>query len=500
VSSNSEIARKLVLETDAQINAAGGDRTRVKIEAYRLLRAQGLDDEADLLMTWDSVSRANANHTPPAADSPAVPSAPRSPASPSFLSAPAAPSGRSFRNKKLLIVSAFLVAIAVAGALLIRRTISPVVVPVSHFVGGHGKNRKLIVFVHGVIGDMDNTWVNAKTHASWPEMFRSDDELSKFDVYVYGYASPATGNASTIEEIAVRFLQFLKDSGDFQNYGEVDFITHSMGGLITKRMLNKLNTPADVHLLQQVRTVIYISVPSNGADAAVVASWLSQNPQFKGMDPKAASDFLQGVEGDWANMLRNRNPSSPFPRTYSAYETLSTGPITVVPKLYTSELSDEPVIGFDYNHIDIVKPQDRDAEVYGWTKARILESANKADGTEGRKLDDEKESAHFELQGDEDAVQAIQAELRLVERKQSPSKSRDALRDQHWTYADNSWNKAKIVTSDSERVHRLLDKLDRSRRKTCTDASEGVAIFCEANPSDFDVLTMMGTTKRVRMK
>ena len=49
-------------------------------------------------------------------------------------------------------------------------------------------------------------------------------------------------------------------------------------------------------------------------------------------------------------------------------------PLKVVPELYTSQLSDDRPLGFDYNHIDIVKPKDRDAEVYQWVKARLLEN------------------------------------------------------------------------------------------------------------------------------
>jgi hypothetical protein len=43
-------------------------------------------------------------------------------------------------------------------------------VPKSHFVSQKNGNHKLVVFVHGVLGDMDNTWVNPDTQASWPEM------------------------------------------------------------------------------------------------------------------------------------------------------------------------------------------------------------------------------------------------------------------------------------------------------------------------------------------
>src|SRR5258706_13825833 len=74
-------------------------------------------------------------------------------------------------------------------------------VPESHFVKGPG-HKKLIVFVHGVMGDMDNTWENAETHSSWPRMVSQDKDLADFDVFVYGYFSPKLGEASNITELA----------------------------------------------------------------------------------------------------------------------------------------------------------------------------------------------------------------------------------------------------------------------------------------------------------
>jgi WD40 repeat protein len=335
------------------------------------LRSKRLEEDAEPSKTVDAITRTmGANRSPPP---PQVTSRTR----------------RIAQGKVRETAGAMFLGIAVLGffiflgihlgpyirTLLVNR-LSPVVVPKSHFVGDHGKNKKLLVFVHGVMGDMDNTWVNAETHASWPELIAGDKDLSDLDVFVYGYASPAMGDASTIERISVRFLQQLKDYRFFDEYKEVNFVTHSMGGIITKRALVMLDTPAESSTLQRVHTVIYISVPSNGADLAALASWISDNPQFKGMSPKSASDFLESVESDWANLLRQRPAPLLFPRTFSAYETLPTGPVQVVPALYTSELSDGRVVGFDYNHIDIVKPKDRDAEVYQWVKARLLEKVS----------------------------------------------------------------------------------------------------------------------------
>jgi pimeloyl-ACP methyl ester carboxylesterase len=246
-------------------------------------------------------------------------------------------------------------------------------VPESHFVKS-SSNSKLIVFVHGVLGDMDNTWENSETKRSWPLMFSEDKQLSDFDIFVYGYFSPKLGHASNVNQIATRMCQDFRDNY-FSQYEQVHFITHSMGGLVTKRCLDTLNTPINYPTLQKARTVLYISVPSAGATVATAASWVSLNPQFDDMNPKTAIAFLQGMEGDWHSLLNARNAANPFPRTFSAYETRSTAVIKVVPTLYVSELSDENSIAFDYDHIAIVKPRSETSDIYRWAKKRILDGS-----------------------------------------------------------------------------------------------------------------------------
>jgi ActR/RegA family two-component response regulator/pimeloyl-ACP methyl ester carboxylesterase len=276
----------------------------------------------------------------------------------------------------LAVVAGIVIGIALLPRILaIFGSVNPRV-PRSHFVGEYGTNKKLIVFVHGVLGDMDNTWLNQDTGAYWPKMMRDDPQFQDFDVFVYGYNSSAFRQASDIEQIAERLAQQLKDRNIFSSYGEIDFVTHSMGGVVTKRMLNSLYTPVEIGKLQRVHCVVYIAVPSSGAGTAVLASWFSRNPQFKSMDPKTAADFLASVETDWARLLRERTASAPLPRSFSAYETVPTYGITVVPELYTSQLSDGTIMPFDYNHADIVKPPDRNSDVYRWVAARIRESSS----------------------------------------------------------------------------------------------------------------------------
>lgn len=280
-------------------------------------------------------------------------------------------------NRRRKFVKAFLglgLAIVAGFAMkwLIWKEACPsVTVPHSHFVKSK-ENKKVIIFVHGVLGDVDNTWVDAATHTSWPALITEDPAMQDYDVYVYGYKSSCGGDSSDITEIANRMGRQLQDDHFFSKYQEIDFITHSMGGLVTKRMLASLNTPRDSNKLQLVHSVLFIAVPAAGAPVASLAAWLGDNPQFKNMKPNDSRAYLQSIDQDWANMSNARTPDRPYPRYYVAYETGDVASLKIVPALYTSTNSDLPPIAFDYNHITIVKPTSTDDDVYKWARARIL--------------------------------------------------------------------------------------------------------------------------------
>jgi pimeloyl-ACP methyl ester carboxylesterase len=202
--------------------------------------------------------------------------------------------------------------------------------------------------------------------------------MKGFDVYVVGYTSPLFGRASTIEEVAQRVLQQFRDRGLFTRYQQVHFITHSMGGLITKRLLVELNRPipSELHTLRRVRTVLFISTPAQGATLADMASWLSLNPQLRDMAPADLNSFLQSVDNQWHVLMQDRDAfGAIFPRAYCAYETLPTAGIVVVSRIYAATRCDPPRYPIDLDHNAIAKPQSRDDDPYPWARARILETA-----------------------------------------------------------------------------------------------------------------------------
>jgi hypothetical protein len=79
-------------------------------------------------------------------------------------------SKRLMWNRRRAICAGAAVVIPLAlwpGVVLVgcRRVCPELKVPKSHFVkeGHTPQNRKVIIFVHGVMGDMDNTWENPQT-------------------------------------------------------------------------------------------------------------------------------------------------------------------------------------------------------------------------------------------------------------------------------------------------------------------------------------------------
>lgn len=151
---------------------------------------------------------------------------------------------------------------------------------------------KLIVFVHGVFGNPLLTWMN-RFGVSWPDMVRRDEAFQDFEVGTVGYDTPFLAQTSSLEEVATRLLRQLEDRGAFRSYREIYFITHSMGGLVTKRILVDLNRPTQVEKLRRVKAVLYISTPAQGAKLAEIGSWLSLNPQLRDMRPADLNSFLQ---------------------------------------------------------------------------------------------------------------------------------------------------------------------------------------------------------------
>ena len=93
--------------------------------------------------------------------------------------------------------------------------------PISACTPSNEKNR-LIVFVHGVLGDATSTWRPSDQETDWPSMLLSDSELnsinkkSPYEALVFSYKTTLVSYSSNITEVAVQLRAELEKRKAFE--------------------------------------------------------------------------------------------------------------------------------------------------------------------------------------------------------------------------------------------------------------------------------------------
>jgi pimeloyl-ACP methyl ester carboxylesterase len=111
---------------------------------------------------------------------------------------------------------------------------------------GHGSsyvrlshdNNGVIIFVHGVVGDAISTWTNPDTKAYWPDLLTKDPKFDHYDIFVYEFPSTPVGTSLEIDELADDMKRVLENA-EVLGQKELIFLSHSMGGLVTRALLLK---------------------------------------------------------------------------------------------------------------------------------------------------------------------------------------------------------------------------------------------------------------------
>ncbi len=262
----------------------------------------------------------------------------------------------SRRRRRLAWAIVGLIAIVVAVAIAVSIWLSggdPPYVKAGYLDRGPHNKPVAVVFVHGIFGTKTDTWVNGG--ASFPTLLAADPEFrDRIDVFLYEYFTPKFGKASSIVSLADELRGSLDDHGVFENHQRVVFLSHSMGGLVVRQfLLTKRDRLAKVPMLY------FYATPTYGSDLTVFANLISSNPQLRGMIPLEGNDLLQSIQSGWSGSAEaNQIPS------YCAYETLPVYGTLVVSRASATALCNRELDPISSNHLDIVKPRDRDDSRY----------------------------------------------------------------------------------------------------------------------------------------
>lgn len=214
-----------------------------------------------------------------------------------------------------------------------------------------------VVFIHGIIGDTLGTWtVGPPPTKSFFDYLKASNVGEQVDVFAFGFTSEMLGDGSLdVNEAATKLEQQL-DFHDVTDYDTVVFVAHSMGGLITMKMVS--NRP---DLASKVPLLVFYGTPQSGAEIARVADkvadkvtrGLVSNGALKTMYPADGDAYMRDLNEDWVR-VRARPVR---PTLVCAYEKSKTFGVMIVPWSTATRFCDEVASAIGgADHISIVKP------------------------------------------------------------------------------------------------------------------------------------------------
>jgi hypothetical protein len=207
-----------------------------------------------------------------------------------------------------------------------------------------------VVFVHGVFGTKDDTWLSPGHGDNFPEMLATDPEVkSKVDVFTFEYFTPKVGDAPSIVDLANQLRGELDDHRVFEDHQKIVFLAHSMGGIIVRLFLLDHQDR-----IAKVPMVFFYATPTNGSEMASIGRLASANPQLRGMVPLEGNDLLQSIQSRWLGSDKARSIAS-----HCAVEDLPIFGIMIVTRSSATSLCNRELDPFAANHLEIVKPTDR---------------------------------------------------------------------------------------------------------------------------------------------
>ncbi|NEP25260.1 MAG: DUF433 domain-containing protein [Moorea sp. SIO3I6] len=231
-----------------------------------------------------------------------------------------------------------------------------------------------VVFVHGLGGDAITTW--------HPQGKRDDDDywlgwLGKDNLCVkiwsFGYQAEATNWKSHSSMPLFDQASNLLDWLDSRELGQrpLIFITHSMGGLLVKKMLNSALTFQKQAILKQTKGIVFLATPHTGAHLANLIDNISVLTQttVSVKELKAHSPQLRELNEWYRENVRSLGIAT---KVY--YETQPVKGILVVdPDSANPGIEKVKPVAIPKNHIDLCKPESQDSQVYLGVKKFIKE-------------------------------------------------------------------------------------------------------------------------------
>src|SRR5262245_9783840 len=221
-----------------------------------------------------------------------------------------------------------------------------------HRRGASRTNRALCVLVHGLGGARYRTW------GRLPHFVYQD--FPELDVGLYGYYSGWRRLWFTRSIAVEREARVLADQLRACDYAEIVLLGHSLGGLLCKAALCELLDREDRATLARVRALILMATPQAGVRLPLrLLSWLSRD--LEALRPQGA--FVERVNRRFRDSgLMDRSEGEEMGVRTFCVEASDDHWVDGVGATLGIRAENRAIVRG--SHTEVVKPSDRDDDVY----------------------------------------------------------------------------------------------------------------------------------------
>jgi predicted alpha/beta hydrolase family esterase len=230
-----------------------------------------------------------------------------------------------------------------------------------------------VIFVHGLGGNLRSTWhpEGLQDDNFWLNWLSQDS--ADIGIWSFGYkAEPFEwrGKAMPLFDQASNLLEWL----EIKDLSErpLIFVTHSLGGLLVKKMLSTAQTFKKQKLIEQIKGIVFLATPHTGSHLANLINNIGAltRTTISVEELKAHSPQLRELNEWYRENVRSFGIAT---KVY--YETISVHGVLVVDEDSANPgIEGVKPVSTPEDHITIAKPSSRNDLVYGGVKRFILEN------------------------------------------------------------------------------------------------------------------------------
>lgn len=236
--------------------------------------------------------------------------------------------------------------------------------------------KNLLLFIHGLKGG-SSTWSFDET-ISFPQLISEDNEFEdSFDIACFDYFTNFTNTYGKARNLFSRLFTSITKREinlpvdelsellvgechvNLSEYENIIFIAHSMGGLVAKSCIIKMDEQG---ILNNITGFISLAVPHSGSETASWGGMVSSNVQLG--DLSVFSKETDLLNRKWIKLTRS--PEVKF--LYGSYDNF-----VVKQSAIPIQVSAKESIAVQEDHFSICKPKDRNSNVYLIVKKFALE-------------------------------------------------------------------------------------------------------------------------------